>query len=36
VTDQWQLDAEFIPLADRSVADSQHNEWLRAVERSRS
>jgi glycerol kinase len=36
VTDQWQLDAEFFPLADRSLADSQHSEWLRAVERSRS
>ncbi len=35
LTQQWQLDAEFKPLADRSLAESQHAQWLRAVERSR-
>ncbi len=36
ITDQWELDVEFVPLADRSIADSQHQQWLRAVERTRS
>ena len=35
LTQQWQLDAEFKPRADRSLAESQHAQWLRAVERSR-
>ncbi len=35
LTQQWQLDAEFKPRADRSLAESQHTQWLRAVERSR-
>jgi glycerol kinase len=33
---QWELDAEFTPAPDRSVADSLHDQWLRAVDRSRS
>jgi glycerol kinase len=32
---QWQLDASFIPTADRSAADAAHATWLRAVDRSR-
>ncbi len=35
ITDQWRLDAEFTPNADRTVADRLHEQWLRAVERSR-
>ncbi len=35
ITDQWQLDAEFAPAADRTFADALHEQWLRAVERSR-
>jgi len=31
---QWQLDAEFVPAADRTAADALHAQWLRAVERS--
>ena len=31
----WKLDATFTPLADRSAADANHAQWLRAVERSR-
>jgi glycerol kinase len=33
---RWEEDAEFSPAADRTLADLQHAEWLRAVERSRS
>ena len=36
VGDQWELDAEFTPAADRTVADALHAQWLRAVERSRN
>lgn len=35
VGQQWTLDAEFTPDADREVADTLHTQWLRAVERSR-
>jgi glycerol kinase len=35
VGDQWELDAEFTPATDRTVADALHAQWLRAVERSR-
>jgi len=31
----WQREAEFVPRAPQSVADSRHATWLRAVERSR-
>jgi glycerol kinase len=31
----WQLDATFTPLADRTAADANHAQWLRAVDRSR-
>jgi glycerol kinase len=31
---QWALDASFSPAADREPADAQHQQWLRAVERS--
>jgi glycerol kinase len=36
VGDQWELDADFAPAADRTLADALHAQWLRAVERSRS
>jgi glycerol kinase len=36
VGEQWGLDAEFTPRADRTVADELHGQWLRAVERSRN
>ena len=32
---QWQLDAEFVPAGDRTIADQLHGQWLRAVDRSR-
>jgi glycerol kinase len=32
---QWSLQATFDPNPDRSVADALHDQWLRAVERSR-
>ena len=35
ISDQWAVDAEFIPAADRSLADAIHGDWLRAVARSR-
>lgn len=31
----WQLDATFTPIADRTEADAAHDQWLRAVDRSR-
>ncbi|NNE11261.1 MAG: glycerol kinase GlpK [Ilumatobacter sp.] len=31
----WQLDATFEPTDDRAAADAAHEQWLRAVERSR-
>jgi glycerol kinase len=33
---RWEVDAEFTPASDRTVADALHAQWLRAVERSRS
>ncbi len=33
---RWELEAEFTPAADRTVADALHTQWLRAVERSRN
>jgi glycerol kinase len=35
VGEQWGLDAEFTPADDRAVADALHEQWLRAVGRSR-
>jgi len=35
ITAQWQLDTEFVPNPDRTLADTLHGQWLRAVERSR-
>jgi glycerol kinase len=35
ISAQWQLEAEFSPAQDRAVADAQHEQWLRAVERTR-
>lgn len=35
ITDQWKLDAAFVPTPDRTAADLAHGQWLRAVERSR-
>jgi glycerol kinase len=34
--EHWELEREFIPTADRTLADLGHAQWLRAVERSRS
>ena len=36
VGEQWALDAEFTPADDRADADALHQQWLRAVERSRN
>ncbi|MEO6124606.1 MAG: glycerol kinase GlpK [Ilumatobacteraceae bacterium] len=35
ITEQWRLDSEFTPAADRTIADALHQQWSRAVERSR-
>ena len=35
ISEQWRLDAEFVPAGDRTAADLLHVQWLRAVERSR-
>ncbi|MGB7878905.1 MAG: glycerol kinase GlpK [Ilumatobacteraceae bacterium] len=35
VGEQWELDADFTPAPDRTLADALHAQWLRAVERSR-
>jgi glycerol kinase len=35
VTQNWALDVEMEPAADRAAADAAHAVWLRAVERSR-
>jgi glycerol kinase len=35
ITERWRLDAEFAPTAGRAAVDSAHQQWLRAVERSR-
>jgi glycerol kinase len=35
VSAQWQLESAFTPVDDRTVADTLHAQWLRAVERSR-
>jgi glycerol kinase len=35
VLDAWRLDATFEPVPDRAAADAAHDQWLRAVERSR-
>jgi len=32
---QWTLDASFSPASEREAADTQHQQWLRAVDRSR-
>ena len=36
IAERWEEDAEFAPEPDRTVADIQHGQWLRAVERSRA
>jgi glycerol kinase len=36
VSEAWQIDATFEPVADRTLADAAHAQWLRAVERSRA
>ena len=36
VTSAWASDARFEPVAERSEADLGHQQWLRAVERSRN
>jgi len=35
INERWQIDATFVPEADRTLADLGHATWLRAVERSR-
>lgn len=35
ITDNWALEAEFLPRMDRASADAGHARWLRAVDRSR-
>jgi glycerol kinase len=35
ISQNWALDAEFAPAADRAVADALHARWLEAVGRSR-
>jgi len=35
INERWQIDATFVPEAERTVADLGHATWLRAVERSR-
>ena len=35
ISEQWRLDAEFAPEPDRTMADLLHDQWSRAVERSR-
>jgi glycerol kinase len=35
ISSAWQLDVSVAPTDDRTLADLQHGEWLRAVERSR-
>lgn len=35
VTDNWRLDTEVGPAAERAAADEMHATWLRGVERSR-
>jgi glycerol kinase len=34
LAERWQLDREFTPAEDRHAADSLHDTWMRAVERS--
>ena len=36
VGEQWRLDAEFTAADDRTIANAVHEQWLRAVERSRN
>lgn len=36
IADNWMLDAEFVPTADRSTVDATHRRWLEAVARSRA
>jgi hypothetical protein len=31
----WHLDAEFLPVEDRTMSDAAYGTWLRTVERSR-
>jgi glycerol kinase len=35
LAEAWELDAQFEPSADRSGADALHEQWSRAVQRSR-
>ena len=36
LTRYWHLDAEFVPAVPATVADAKHEQWRRAVERSRN
>ena len=36
LTERWQLDATFQPVADRTAADAAHAGWRRAVDRSKA
>ena len=35
ITDNWAIDVTVEPVADRSLIDANHAQWLRAIERSR-
>ncbi len=36
IAERWELDAEFSPMAPSELSDTHHQQWLRAVERSRN
>jgi glycerol kinase len=35
ISTNWALDRTFVPVGDRTRADASHQQWLRAVERTR-
>jgi len=35
ITENWAVDVTVEPVADRSLVDANHAQWLRAIERSR-
>ena len=36
ISETWQLDATFVPEPDRTATDLAHDQWLRALDRSRA
>ncbi len=36
IAERWELDAEFSPTTPSELTEAQHQQWLRAVERSRN